>query len=263
MCFSERLVKLRKFRGMTQNELAKKAGITTRALQNYELGIRVPKDEYVFKLALALEISVNALQNDNECELIISNLSNTDKDNISAYASALCGSIAASSIPLILSSSSLLFPAIPFIFGGGMLVANLKIKKAKKVTDIMNELYKEQAKINATTLLLNERYYSLRDKYEQIALKMKQNEDNIEYYKDFIKLTQNLSAYQEYQILLKQKCELCTLLMNEIKKNHHKESELFKKIMSEIREIEIKEERYKSILQDDILNLNKGGVTNN
>ena len=46
MKFSERLVKLREYRGMTQSGLATEAGITTRALQNYETTERKPKGEY-------------------------------------------------------------------------------------------------------------------------------------------------------------------------------------------------------------------------
>lgn len=64
MKFSERLVKLREYRGMTQSGLATEAGITTRALQNYETTERKPKGEYLIKLAKALNIPESALLSD-------------------------------------------------------------------------------------------------------------------------------------------------------------------------------------------------------
>ncbi len=55
MKFSERLKIKRQEVGMTQEQLAKATGITTRSIQNYEMGSRRPKnDQIIEKLAAAL-----------------------------------------------------------------------------------------------------------------------------------------------------------------------------------------------------------------
>ncbi|MBP5603935.1 MAG: helix-turn-helix transcriptional regulator, partial [Ruminiclostridium sp.] len=43
MTFSEKLQRARKNKNMTQAELASKIGVTSRSIQNYELGARYPK----------------------------------------------------------------------------------------------------------------------------------------------------------------------------------------------------------------------------
>lgn len=43
MELKERIAKLRRIKNLTQAELAEKVGVTTRSIQNYELGTRVPK----------------------------------------------------------------------------------------------------------------------------------------------------------------------------------------------------------------------------
>ena len=62
MGFKERLKEKRIEAGLTQVELAKKAGVTARTIQNYELGTRKPtKFEVVEKLAEALNTTAEYL----------------------------------------------------------------------------------------------------------------------------------------------------------------------------------------------------------
>ena len=62
MVFKERLKKMRTAANLTQAELAKKAGMTERTVQNYEMGARMPrKMETVEKLAAALETTAEEL----------------------------------------------------------------------------------------------------------------------------------------------------------------------------------------------------------
>lgn len=61
MSFSENLRKLRIERELTQEDLAKKSGVSARMIQNYEIGTSQPRMGTAEKLAAALEISVNDL----------------------------------------------------------------------------------------------------------------------------------------------------------------------------------------------------------
>ncbi len=72
MEFKERLKSCRKALGLSQEELAKKAGVTGRTIQNYELGTRKPQHmEIVSKLASALDTTVEYLLG-NDGMLVIS-----------------------------------------------------------------------------------------------------------------------------------------------------------------------------------------------
>ena len=66
MELKDNIARLRKVRGLTQIELAKKIGVTTRAIQNYESGTRVPRIDVVTKIANALEVDVDDLVSDND-----------------------------------------------------------------------------------------------------------------------------------------------------------------------------------------------------
>lgn len=61
MELNEILKEYRKKANMTQNELANKAGISLRALSNYEKGSRVPPIEGLIKISKALNILVTDL----------------------------------------------------------------------------------------------------------------------------------------------------------------------------------------------------------
>ncbi|MBR2474703.1 MAG: helix-turn-helix transcriptional regulator [Clostridia bacterium] len=62
MEFKDRLKARRHMLGISQEELAKKSGVTGRTIQNYELGTRKPQNiETAQKLALALDTTVEYL----------------------------------------------------------------------------------------------------------------------------------------------------------------------------------------------------------
>lgn len=51
--------------GLSQKQLAEKAGMGIRTITSYELGERKPYQAQLYKLAKALEVSTEYLQNDN------------------------------------------------------------------------------------------------------------------------------------------------------------------------------------------------------
>src|SRR5687768_5506328 len=59
--FAQRLVRIRKSKGMTQVELARDAGISPRMVAHYETKIQNPAPDTVVRLAKALKISVDEL----------------------------------------------------------------------------------------------------------------------------------------------------------------------------------------------------------
>ncbi len=62
MDFKSRLKERRRILRLSQRELAQKAGVTDRTVQNYELGTRLPQNiDIVSKLALALDTTVEYL----------------------------------------------------------------------------------------------------------------------------------------------------------------------------------------------------------
>lgn len=73
MELKDKISKFRKLSGLTQIELAKKVGITTRAIQNYEMGSRIPRIDILTKIANALDVEVNDLVTDSEHFVIEAN----------------------------------------------------------------------------------------------------------------------------------------------------------------------------------------------
>lgn len=66
MEFKDRLKQLREQSGMTQNKLGELIGVTGRSIQNYENGVRIPKNMMtVKKLADALEVTTDELLGEN------------------------------------------------------------------------------------------------------------------------------------------------------------------------------------------------------
>lgn len=61
MELKDRIAGIRKYKGLTQAELAKKIGMTTRAIQNYESGYRIPKSAVLEKIAEGLEVTIDEL----------------------------------------------------------------------------------------------------------------------------------------------------------------------------------------------------------
>ena len=61
MGFKENLRKLREEAGLTQAEIAKKAGVPFRSYQNWEAGSREPRIQGLAALAAALRVTVDQL----------------------------------------------------------------------------------------------------------------------------------------------------------------------------------------------------------
>ena len=72
--FGERLRELRKEKGLSQDEFAKKLGTSKQILSRYELGQRSPKIEQVSKYAEKLKVSVDYLLGDSEAEAMYSEM---------------------------------------------------------------------------------------------------------------------------------------------------------------------------------------------
>jgi len=71
MDFKDKLKELREQRGLTQNKLGDICGITGRSIQNYELGVRIPKNMLtVKKLAEALGVTTDQLLGDDGFMLV-------------------------------------------------------------------------------------------------------------------------------------------------------------------------------------------------
>lgn len=56
-----RLIELRNSQGLTRAELAKETGLTIRAIEGYERGERVPRDEVKIKLADYFDKTVQSI----------------------------------------------------------------------------------------------------------------------------------------------------------------------------------------------------------
>ena len=67
------IAKIRRMRRYTQAELAEKVGVSTRAIQNYEAGTRIPKKDTIAKLADALSIDEKAFVSDEDYFVIEAN----------------------------------------------------------------------------------------------------------------------------------------------------------------------------------------------
>lgn len=69
MTFSEKLLKLRKDKGLSQNELAKKANLSQTAIYYLEKGKRQAKFETIIKIAAALDTDFLDLIDDDDKDL--------------------------------------------------------------------------------------------------------------------------------------------------------------------------------------------------
>lgn len=96
MAFKERLKEKRKEAGLSQADLAARVGVTSRTIQNYELGTRKPQNvEVVQKLADVLHTTTDYL------------LGNADRQILAAYVRG--GSKAARDVEELVSEISGLF----------------------------------------------------------------------------------------------------------------------------------------------------------
>ena len=65
MAFSERLKKIREQKGLTQEQLAQRSGLSRRMIQKYESGVARPRFDASEKIASALEVPVSELLGEN------------------------------------------------------------------------------------------------------------------------------------------------------------------------------------------------------
>lgn len=74
MDFSQKIRNARAAKNMSQSQLAKETGLSLRTVQNYELGVRMPKKRETYThLAKALEISEDVLLDENASFVIRAN----------------------------------------------------------------------------------------------------------------------------------------------------------------------------------------------
>lgn len=66
MKLKDRIAGIRKYKGLTQAELAQKIGMTTRAIQNYESGNRIPKSAVLEKIAEGLGVTIDDLASEDD-----------------------------------------------------------------------------------------------------------------------------------------------------------------------------------------------------
>ena len=59
--FAERLVRLRKGKGLTQRDLARLTDISPRVVAHYETNIKGPSADFVIRLAKGLDVSIDQL----------------------------------------------------------------------------------------------------------------------------------------------------------------------------------------------------------
>ena len=69
MSFAKTLARLREEAGLSQMELCRRSGISIDSLRNWEQDRALPRVDAVVKLALALDVSVNALVAGIEVEI--------------------------------------------------------------------------------------------------------------------------------------------------------------------------------------------------
>lgn len=84
MKIAERIKEARLLRGMTQEELAKKIGVTKGAIANYENGVSVPKVEFLYPLMDALGIDANFVYGVSASDSSIA-VSSHERDVVFAY----------------------------------------------------------------------------------------------------------------------------------------------------------------------------------
>lgn len=69
--FKDTLIRLRKSRGLTQEDLAKIIGVSRGAIANYEKGIREPSFEMLEKIADCFNVSMSELLNDDQASRLL------------------------------------------------------------------------------------------------------------------------------------------------------------------------------------------------
>ena len=84
MSLGEKIMKLRKKQGLSQEELGEKIKVTRQTISNWELGETNPNPEQLKKLSQELNISIDELLDNNINNILVEKVSNTEKNSITA-----------------------------------------------------------------------------------------------------------------------------------------------------------------------------------
>lgn len=79
MKLGENILKLRKEKKLSQEELAEKVNVTRQTISNWELGETQPSPEQLKQLSIIFNVSVDNLLDNNVDNIIIEKISNTEK----------------------------------------------------------------------------------------------------------------------------------------------------------------------------------------
>lgn len=278
----DRVAKIRKIQGLTQKQVAEKAGLTVRAVQNYELIDRQPKGEFLSKLAKGLGVPESALLSDegfnrfmvkrNKSRIVDAIMGDANQKGVKGLAklgvglTLLGGDIAlqkkakrtlplaiGASMPLVLGSALPL--AIASLIGiGGISAVRAAIDKSKHIDSILKAAYREMSRVEGLIVLINDKMSIIRHEYEQRAISMQQEDLDVADHKEFIQLSHLISTYQAYLGLLEQKRDYCSLLISEIEENSGKTTKMLNELLEEISNIE----KHEHELADVIMKTTKG-----
>lgn len=103
--FSEKVKSARSELGLSQKQLAELVGVSSRSIQVYERGEKMPRQSTMFRLAKALKVSVKFLS-DDDCK---NPLEDIDKDGYIEEAWKNYGSRGANDIDQLLADNTALF----------------------------------------------------------------------------------------------------------------------------------------------------------
>lgn len=79
MIFSEQLIYLRKQKGLSQEHLGEKIGVTRQTVSKWELGITTPEMDKLIELSNFFNISIDILVGQTENKLTSQSINNTDE----------------------------------------------------------------------------------------------------------------------------------------------------------------------------------------
>ncbi len=79
MKLGENILKLRKQRGLSQEQLGEQIDVTRQTISNWELGETSPNPEQLKQLSKVLDISIDELLDNERKDELISKVSNTEK----------------------------------------------------------------------------------------------------------------------------------------------------------------------------------------
>ncbi len=82
MNIGDKIKDLRNYKGLTQEQLAEKSGLSKNAIWNYETGRRKPNTDILKKIASGLEVSIETFFNNNSTSKLTSAEELMDKFNI-------------------------------------------------------------------------------------------------------------------------------------------------------------------------------------